>query len=136
MDMLQYASGRAYVDVALPTDASRKNMRDKTGRMLAEVLVAFQSMIDQLDWMDENSKKEAYAKIANIAKNIGYNDFIVDDAQLEDHYKSLDFSQATTYIEYLDALNKFLTREQLVHLARTKAQGTDRTNFAGSSPAT
>ncbi|KAH7687756.1 Protein NEP-17 a, partial [Aphelenchoides avenae] len=42
MDMLQYASGRAYVDVALPTDASRKNMRDKTGKMLAEVLVAFQ----------------------------------------------------------------------------------------------
>lgn len=93
-------------------------------------------MIDQLDWMADSSKKEAYAKITNIAKNIGYNDFIVDDAQLEDHYKTLDFSKATNFIEMQDALNRFLDYEQFVNLARTKAQGTDRTFFGGSSPAT
>lgn len=91
-------------------------------------------MIDQLDWMSSLSKKAAYAKIANIAKNIGYNDFIVDDALLADHYKTLDFSAASNYIEMSMALRRFMSYEQFTRLALT--DHTDRTDFGGSSPAT
>lgn len=42
MDKLQYASGRAYVDVALPTADSKKKIRDSANHILTEVLVAFQ----------------------------------------------------------------------------------------------
>lgn len=42
MDKLQYASGRAYVDVALPTEESKKKIRDSANHILTEVLVAFQ----------------------------------------------------------------------------------------------
>ncbi|KAH7705328.1 Protein NEP-17 a [Aphelenchoides avenae] len=134
MDKLQYASGRAYVDVALPTEESKKKIRDSANHILTEVLVAFQSMIDQLDWMSSLSKKSAYAKIANIAKNIGYNDFIVDDAKLEDHYKTLDFSASTNYIEMSMTLRRFMMFEQFSQLALT--DHTDRAYFAGFSPAT
>ncbi|KAH7696861.1 Protein NEP-17 b, partial [Aphelenchoides avenae] len=133
MDQMQFASGRAYVDIRLPTDDARQKLINTTGRMLNEVLVAFQSMIDQLDWMSDASKAAAYAKIGNIYRNIAYPPFIVNDTLLEDHYRPMSWPAGSTFYDMQRALDKFVRYEQLSNLAR---RGTaDRGNFV-FSPAT
>ncbi|KAH7695312.1 Protein NEP-17 a, partial [Aphelenchoides avenae] len=111
-DKLVLASSRAYADAILPTDDLKKKMRDSVVKMLTDVIVAFQSMIDQLNWMTQETKQKAYLKIDNIVMNIGW----PDDAN---------------YVEMLFEVEKFAKREMFAPLSRTT--GTDRTGWPTSS---
>lgn len=77
------------------------------GELVANVVIAFESMLDQLSWMDAVSKREAYNKISNLVKNVAYPDFVLDDAALTQAYAGLNFANPDDYFSILADLRAF-----------------------------
>ncbi|HSQ68963.1 MAG TPA: M13 family metallopeptidase, partial [Steroidobacteraceae bacterium] len=61
--------GRAYVERHFPPEAKRR-----MDELVANLLRAFGSSIDELDWMGKDTRDEAHRKLAAIAVKIGYPD--------------------------------------------------------------
>ena len=72
------AIGRDYVQLYFPADAKAK-MDD----LVANVKAAMGARLDQLEWMGEDTKKEARAKLAGFGLKIGHPDTWRDYAALE-----------------------------------------------------
>ncbi|KHJ93361.1 peptidase family M13 [Oesophagostomum dentatum] len=64
--LMQYATGRVYIDYEYPNDDKKKLIREKVGGMMQNVIHSFQGMLDSLDWMTEETKKEAHQKTLGI----------------------------------------------------------------------
>lgn len=49
-------------------------------------------MVSQLVWMTEKTKQAAYDKIHKMVKEVGWPEFVMDDARLTEYYSGLDFN--------------------------------------------
>ena len=70
--------GRAYVERHFPPEAKRR-----MDELVANLLRAFGSSIDELDWMGKDTRAEAHRKLAAITVKIGYPDRWKDYPGLE-----------------------------------------------------
>jgi len=79
--------------------------------------------------MSKGAKVEAYSKIENLVKNIGYPDFVFDDNQLTQFYKELNFTNNNCYVSIVDGFKRFgyVTTWQALALSGA----VNRTDFAG-----
>uniref|UniRef100_A0A914XSZ6 Endothelin-converting enzyme 1 n=1 Tax=Plectus sambesii TaxID=2011161 RepID=A0A914XSZ6_9BILA len=127
MGYLQYANARFFVDALYPDKGI--NIRNTAGPIINSILKGFQSMLDQLPWMDVTTKISAYNKITNIVENIAFPDFITNDTQLITYFSNLNIQQTDDYITILNKLDDFNAYKEWDYLSRTA--GTDRTDFAG-----
>lgn len=59
-------------------------------QMINEVRTAFQKNLRKLDWMDEETRLLADDKADAISDMIGFPDYILNPAQLDEKYKELD----------------------------------------------
>lgn len=57
--------------------------------MINEVRSAFQQNLRNLDWMDEETRVLAVEKADAISDMIGFPDYILNPAQLDEKYKDL-----------------------------------------------
>lgn len=57
--------------------------------MINEVRAAFQKNLRNLDWMDEETRKLADEKADAISDMIGFPDYILNPAELDEKYKDL-----------------------------------------------
>ncbi|KAL2095686.1 hypothetical protein ACEWY4_007834 [Coilia grayii] len=87
------AVGRLYVEEAFSKDS--KSMMDE---MIAEIRAVFIRNLDDLTWMDAETKKEAAKKAQAISEKIGYSENIMDDNFLNKEYEDLNYS-ADEYFE-------------------------------------
>ncbi|XP_053432894.1 membrane metallo-endopeptidase-like 1 [Nycticebus coucang] len=87
---MESAVGSLYVKEAFPGDS--KNMVRK---LIDEVRTVFVETLDELNWMDEESKKKAQEKAINIREQIGYPDYILEaqNKHLDEEYSNLNFSE-------------------------------------------
>lgn len=53
----------------LVTVLVQDQIRDDVGRMANNIITSFRGMIDQLNWMDSNSKLGAYDKMDNLVRS-------------------------------------------------------------------
>uniref|UniRef100_A0A3Q3LZ48 Neprilysin n=1 Tax=Mastacembelus armatus TaxID=205130 RepID=A0A3Q3LZ48_9TELE len=100
---MKSAMGRLYVEEAF----SEKSK--ETVKMIKEIQDVFISTLDELPWMDAETKKAAEEKALAILKLIGYPDYIMDDEYLNDEYKDLSFSEEEYFennIQNLEHLQK------------------------------
>lgn len=67
-------------------------------------------IIDGLDWMDDDSKTGAYAKIRDLVVNVAYPDFIIDNAQLDAYYKDLSLDAKANIYDLVDAMTVWSIR--------------------------
>uniref|UniRef100_A0A914WL01 Endothelin-converting enzyme 1 n=1 Tax=Plectus sambesii TaxID=2011161 RepID=A0A914WL01_9BILA len=128
MNNMQYANARFFVDALYPDKGV--NIRQKAGPIINSILKGFQSMVDQLTWMDDTTKISAYNKITNLVQNIAFPDFIINDTQLITYFSALNIQQTDSYVTMLSKLADFNTYKQWDYLSRTA--GADRTDFAGA----
>ena len=61
--------------------------------MINEIRAALQGNLRNLDWMDEETRKIAEEKVDAISNMIGFPDYILKAAELDEHYKGLDIDQ-------------------------------------------
>uniref|UniRef100_A0A915EDN2 Uncharacterized protein n=1 Tax=Ditylenchus dipsaci TaxID=166011 RepID=A0A915EDN2_9BILA len=130
--MVPFAAGRAFVDQIYPTKKHKKAIKQAVGKMIDQVISAFQGMLGQLDWMTESTRVGAYNKLNNMVRNIAYPDFIVDDDKLDAYYAGLNLSSSQNSDEMFHELMRFYTMKSLTKLGERK--GTDRTDW-GMGPA-
>ncbi|CAN0570036.1 unnamed protein product [Rangifer tarandus platyrhynchus] len=87
---MESAVGSLYVKEAFPGDS-----KDVVKELIDKVRAVFVDTLDELSWMDESSKKKAQEKAMNIREQIGYADYILEEANkhLDEEYSNLNFSE-------------------------------------------
>ncbi|XP_065387065.1 membrane metallo-endopeptidase-like 1 isoform X4 [Macaca fascicularis] len=73
---------------------TRVNYR-KVRELIHKVRAVFVETLDELGWMDEESKKKAQEKAMSIREQIGHPDYILEetDRRLDEEYSNLNFSE-------------------------------------------
>uniref|UniRef100_A0A1I7VWD2 Neprilysin n=1 Tax=Loa loa TaxID=7209 RepID=A0A1I7VWD2_LOALO len=66
-----------------------------------EVMKAFRDIVEEIDWMDSNTKKAALQKAAAMINKIGYHDITMNDTALTEYYKKLKITPEDTYFQAL-----------------------------------
>ncbi|XP_047421099.1 membrane metallo-endopeptidase-like 1 [Sciurus carolinensis] len=86
---MESAVGSLYVRKAFSKDS--KNM---VKELINKLRAVFVETLDELKWMDEESKKKAREKAMGIREQIGYPDYILEENKhLDEEYSSLNFSE-------------------------------------------
>ncbi|MFH4973538.1 hypothetical protein AB6A40_000247 [Gnathostoma spinigerum] len=93
-----------------------------------DVAKSFKSMVDWVDWMDDESKKGAHGKIADLHVNLAYPDLIMDDTELSIYYRNLCFTSKDTYFTMIDKMKAFNLHKINSLLLK---DGYDRRDFSG-----
>ncbi|CEF59626.1 Phosphate-regulating neutral endopeptidase [Strongyloides ratti] len=128
MGDIQYANARAFVDGLYPTSNDRTTIRQNVGKLITSILSGFQSMLDGLDWMAQETKENAYKKINNLVKNIAFPDWIADDNQLTDYYSKLIINDGDTFVDIEQKIAVFNSYTQFQYLLLSQ---TNRLDFSG-----
>ncbi|KRX62212.1 Neprilysin-2 [Trichinella sp. T9] len=81
---LGYAVGRVFVENYFPEES-----KIQLSEMINNIINAFDSLIDKMQWMDDTTKQSAKAKAKGIHASVGYPDFILNDKQLDAFYSGL-----------------------------------------------
>lgn len=89
------ALGQLYVDAKFPPEA-----KAKAETMIANVIDAYKSRIQKLDWMGEETKEKAIEKLDKFTVKIAYPD------KWED-YSTMDVTADKTYFENMTAVGKW-----------------------------
>ncbi|GMR52617.1 hypothetical protein PMAYCL1PPCAC_22812 [Pristionchus mayeri] len=124
------AQARVYIDGRFPTEADRTRIRSSILGVMNNIVDSMKAMIDQLDWMTEDSKKKAANKASNIQVNPAFPDFILDRDQLDAKYTDLTFEDGDSYYDMLDKITIYTINQQFAYLTYPKA---DRTDFLGQT---
>jgi predicted metalloendopeptidase len=102
IDFMEYAVGRVYVDKYFNGESKEsviiwvlsRNLLTiveciffvKAVEMIENILNEFKVILSESDWMDEESKLNALAKVSNIDTKIGYPESIKNDTYLNELY--------------------------------------------------
>lgn len=76
--------------------------------MVNEIRSVFNDILDEINWMDDKTKKEAKEKLHSMATHIGYPDEMLDNEKLAKYYEKLDINP-DRYFESFLAMNIFGT---------------------------
>uniref|UniRef100_A0A672YXG9 Neprilysin n=1 Tax=Sphaeramia orbicularis TaxID=375764 RepID=A0A672YXG9_9TELE len=101
------AVGRLYVQEAF-SEKSKELMEE----MIKDIREVFISNLDDLAWMDAETKKAAEEKARAIRERIGYSDNIMDDEYLNNEYKDLSYS-AEEYFENILQNLEYVQKKRL-----------------------
>uniref|UniRef100_A0A2K5C2B8 Membrane metalloendopeptidase like 1 n=1 Tax=Aotus nancymaae TaxID=37293 RepID=A0A2K5C2B8_AOTNA len=87
---MESAVGSLYVREAFPGE-SKSMVRELIGKVRA----VFVETLDELSWMDEESKEKAREKAMSIREQIGHPDYILEERnrRLDEEYSNLNFSE-------------------------------------------
>ncbi|XP_052572729.1 membrane metallo-endopeptidase-like 1 isoform X6 [Peromyscus californicus insignis] len=87
---MESAVGSLYIKQAFTKDS-----KEMVKELIDKVRSVFVDTLDELNWMDEESKKKAQEKAMNIREQIGYPDYILEEhnRHLDEEYSSLIFSE-------------------------------------------
>ncbi|KAM6258574.1 neprilysin isoform 1-T2 [Porphyrio hochstetteri] len=86
---MENAVGRLYVEEAFAGES-----KHVVEEMIADIRDVFIKTLDELTWMDEETKKKAEQKATAIRERIGYPDEIVtDDNKLNSEYEELNYRE-------------------------------------------
>ncbi|NXT17804.1 NEP protein, partial [Syrrhaptes paradoxus] len=109
---MENAVGRLYVEEAFAGDS-----KHVVEEMIADIRDVFIKTLDELTWMDAETKKKAEQKAAAIRERIGYPDEIVtDDNKLNSEYQDLNYKEG----EYFENIIQNLVFTQKKRLKKLR----------------
>lgn len=117
--MIGEAVGKLYVDQKFPKEA-----KEKAEVMIDDIIEAFKSRINNLDWMGEETKVKAVDKLNKFTVKIGYPDVWKD-------YSDLEVKEGQSFYENVIAVSNWSLKRTLEKID----QPVDRTEW-GMSPQT
>ncbi|KAM9481768.1 neprilysin-like isoform 1-T1 [Clarias gariepinus] len=108
---MENAVGRLYVEEAFAGDS--KDMMDE---MIAGIREVFVSNLEDLTWMDDETRKAATEKAQAIRERIGFSENIMNSTYLDEEYKDLSYNSN----EYFENILKNLEFGQKKRLKRLR----------------
>ncbi|HEX7047785.1 MAG TPA: M13-type metalloendopeptidase [Gammaproteobacteria bacterium] len=110
-DVLGEAVGKIYVERAFPPEA-----KAKMEALVANVIAAFETSIEELEWMTPATREQAKAKLAKFSPKIGYPDVWKDYSDLViergDHMGNLRRAIAWNWQQDIDKLGGPIDRTE------------------------
>ncbi|KAK9888869.1 hypothetical protein WA026_001089 [Henosepilachna vigintioctopunctata] len=70
-----------------------ENARQNALEMVRDIRAEFESILRNVDWMDDETKKNAINKAKSMATHIAYPDELLDDHKLEEFYDNLELDE-------------------------------------------
>ncbi|KAK6114666.1 Peptidase M13 family protein [Brugia pahangi] len=86
--------------------------------ILENIKKAFQDIVEEIDWMDNSTKKAALQKVAAITNKIGYHDMIMNDTALTEYYKKLNITSKDSYFQILRKIAKWDAERYFLRLKK------------------
>ncbi|KAG5667540.1 hypothetical protein PVAND_015519 [Polypedilum vanderplanki] len=112
LNYFAHALGSLYVRKHFKEEAKENVME-----MVANLKVAFKEILDEIDWMDENTKKAAHDKADAMKSQMAYADELLDDTKLVEYYQNIDAEiDVNNYYESIFRLNIASTKYSLSRL--------------------
>ncbi|NWZ54575.1 NEP protein, partial [Haliaeetus albicilla] len=97
---MENAVGRLYVQEAFAGDS-----KHVVEEMIADIRDVFIKTLDELTWMDAETKKKAEQKAAAIRERIGYPDeIVIDDNKLNSEYQELNYKEEEYFENIIENL--------------------------------
>ncbi|XP_072047749.1 membrane metallo-endopeptidase-like 1 isoform X2 [Amphiura filiformis] len=96
---LAFATGRMYIEEQFTGDI-KKNI----DKFITNLKIAFKEMLKDNDWIDEETKVAVREKVDAIREQIGFPEWITDDADLNKQYEKVDVNED----EYFENKANFL----------------------------
>lgn len=112
-DTLGFALGALFVKATFD-----KHSKDIAEEMIGEIRTAFKQSLDQLKWMDLQTKQAAKEKADAIYDMIGFPEFILDPKDLDDVYDGYEVSDDSFFQNMLNFYN-FSARVMADQLRKT-----------------
>ncbi len=100
------AIGKLYVDSKFPPEA-----KENAEKMIANIITAFKTRIDSLDWMTAETKQKAIEKLDKFTVKIAYPDEWKD-------YSALMIKEGNSYAENMIAFSEWSLKETLADLGQ------------------
>ncbi|XP_053316372.1 neprilysin [Spea bombifrons] len=97
--------GRLYVNEVFSTDS-----KEMVKGMISEIRQVFLEMLEEQEWMDEETKKKAALKAFNMVEKIGFPEDVFDDEKLNELYAGLQFKEE----EYFENRLKYKAYVQMI----------------------
>ncbi|KAM9127684.1 neprilysin isoform 1-T3 [Pangshura tecta] len=108
---MENAVGRLYVEEAFSGDS-----KHVVQEMITQIREVFITMLDELTWMDADTKKKAEQKATAITERIGYpDDIITDNNKLNNEYQDLNYKEEKYFENIIQSL-LFSQRKRLKKL--------------------
>ncbi|KAF7279498.1 hypothetical protein GWI33_007175 [Rhynchophorus ferrugineus] len=101
---LSIASGALYVRKYFNEEA-RQNAKE----MVADIRAEFETILKSVDWMDDETRKNALDKAKSMSTHIAYPDELLDNKKLEEFYDALELDE-NQYLNSILNLTLFGTR--------------------------
>jgi membrane metallo-endopeptidase-like protein 1 len=95
-DRLGMAVGRLFVK-----ENFQKESRDTALEMIHNIRTEFIKILDETDWMDDETKIVAKEKANAMIERIGYPPSILNDTELDEMYKELQFNPSQYFLNIL-----------------------------------
>uniref|UniRef100_A0A4W4HPB7 endothelin-converting enzyme 1 n=1 Tax=Electrophorus electricus TaxID=8005 RepID=A0A4W4HPB7_ELEEL len=99
-DTLGFALGALFVKATFD-----KHSKEIAEGMINEIRTAFKAALDDLSWMDEQTRQAAKDKADAIYDMIGFPDFILDPKELDDVYDGYEVSEDNFFQNMLNFYN-------------------------------
>ncbi|XP_043348443.1 neprilysin isoform X1 [Dermochelys coriacea] len=97
---MENAVGRLYVEEAFSGDS-----KHVVQEMIIQIREVFITTLDELTWMDAETKKKAEQKAAAITERIGYpDDIITDNNKLNNEYQDLNYKEEEYFENIIQSL--------------------------------
>jgi len=81
-------------------------------KKLVEIIItyirrAFDKMLDDLEWMDDQTRQRAKKKLDRMSQNVAYPDELLDQSVIDGYYRLLGSLEPDTFLQNVLKLNRF-----------------------------
>lgn len=84
---LSISTGALYIRKYFDEDSKKKALE-----MVQDIRVEFKKILEQVDWMDDVTRKAALEKAESMSTHIAYPDELLDNKKLEEFYENVSFN--------------------------------------------
>ncbi|KAI1715811.1 peptidase family m13 domain-containing protein [Ditylenchus destructor] len=105
---------RLYAEAFFPED-----VRTSVTDLFDYIDEAFGDMLEEVDWMDDDTRDEALDKLDAMEIHMGYVDEIFDDERIEEIYGGYDLRAGMSYVEMIAMMDEWRAKYGLEKLAET-----------------
>lgn len=105
---------------------------EKLSNMIKNILLHFEEMVSQLQWMDSTTKTKAINKLRSVKFIIGHPNEMFNSTVIEQYYATLEINHEA-FLESMLQANRFKQRKQFGYLQKSDTHSLAWLEFADTA---
>ncbi|GFX17353.1 neprilysin-4 [Trichonephila clavipes] len=87
--------------------------KETAEEMIKDIKTAFLELLDEVDWMDKETREAARQKAVLMSEKIGFPEYLMDPQALDEEFEGIEFKPDTYFENVLLNLKHYSRKEQL-----------------------